>query len=72
MDRRVWQVTVYRVTQSWTRLKRLSTQACRAWQQTLRSGGGDREQAWEGQTHEMALNPRALQDQVKAAETASQ
>ena len=28
MDRRAWQAIVHRVTQSWTPLKRLSTQAC--------------------------------------------
>ena len=28
MDRRAWQAIVYRVTQSWTPLKQLSTQVC--------------------------------------------
>ena len=29
MDRGAWRTTVHRVTKSWTRLKQLSTQACR-------------------------------------------
>lgn len=35
-------------------------------------GGGDREQAQKGQMHEVTLNPRALQDQVKRVEIASE
>lgn len=39
---------------------------------STRDGGGDREQAQEGQTHEVTLNPRTLQDQVKRVEIASE